>query len=200
MYDDGRVVDLPGLLEDAAGWFELVIPDATPAVRLLRLHVDPRTRASVALVAFPPGWSRPGAGHYVAGEEFVVLTGSLAVSGHEHRAGSWAWIPPCATRSDSHSQRGALALAWFSGPVLWRGAVGDQSATSEVTYGQPTPGRLRRHRSGVPGSSHVVAALGNAPLDMEQDLLSLPDLSWTLLPANHRPPPLNGPVLVRLWT
>lgn len=200
MFDDGQVLELPSLLEDAEGWYDLTIPDATPPVRLLRLHVDQASRANVSLVAFPAGWARPGLGHYRSGEEFVVLRGSLTVSGREHRAGGWAWIPPFVTRSDSYSTGGALALAWFSGPARWFSVVGDESATSQAAADVPQAGPLRRRCGGVPGESEVLPLAPTEPAATDRDLLSLPDQRWTFVSAHHPPPQLSGPVLVRHWS
>lgn len=200
MHDDGRIVDLIGLLEEESDWFDLAIPDSAPAVRLVRLHVDPATKASVSLVQFPAGWRRPGVGHYLSGEEFFVLQGSLTVSGQEYLPGSWAWIPPYASRSDSCADSGALALAWFSGPARWLSSAGDARVTSASAPSLPPSGLLRRRTSGVPGSSEVLATGPTEPAAMDRELLSLHEFRWAYVPAHRQPPPLAGPVVMRLWS
>lgn len=92
---------------------EFVMPGSTAPVRLARLS------RTVSLVRFPPGWTRPERGHYLAGEEFVVLEGELRVSGVTYPAGSSGSLPAGAPRWDSASPTGALALAVFDGPPTW---------------------------------------------------------------------------------
>lgn len=200
MLDDGRIVDLIGLLEQESDWFDLVIPDSAPSVRLVRLHVDPTTKASVSLVAFPAGWRRPGVGHYVSGEEFFVLQGSLTVSGQDYLPGSWAWIPPYASRSDSCADSGALALAWFSGPAYWLSSAGDATATSESASSLPPSGPLRRRGPGVPGCSEALATGPTEPAAMDRELLSLHEFRWAFTPAHRKPPAIVGPVVLRHWS
>lgn len=200
MFEDGRPLDLLAVPADAPGWVQMTIPGGTPQVRLLRLHVDRATKASVSLVVFPAGWRRPDIGHYLSGEEFVVLQGSLTVSGAEHEAGQWVWVPPLATRSDSSAPRGALALAWFSGPATWRDGEGEPAATAAVVSARPVPGPLRVRRPGVPGESCLLAELPTGAEPVERELLSLADARWILLPAHRISPPLAGPVLVRHWS
>lgn len=106
-------------------WKPFTIPGSGPPVELVRLEVDPADGASTSLVRFPPGWHRPGTGHYACGEEFIVLEGGLTVSGVDYGPGDRGWIPPAVTRRDSRSEAGALALAWFSGSPAWTEGEGD---------------------------------------------------------------------------
>ncbi|WP_329519458.1 cupin domain-containing protein [Spirillospora sp. NBC_01491] len=108
---DPRGADLP--------WVPFTIPGSDPAVGMVRLEVDPADGSSTSLVRFPPGWTRPVAGHYACDEEFVVLEGELIVSGTAYRPGDRALIPRGTVRIDSNSRSGALALAWFAGIPRW---------------------------------------------------------------------------------
>lgn len=92
---------------------DFVMPGSTAPVRLVRVARE------VTLVRFPPGWSRPERGHYLAGEQFTVLEGSLLVSGNVYKKGDWAWLPAGTTRWDCATEEGALALAVFDGPPTW---------------------------------------------------------------------------------
>ncbi|MFI0353377.1 hypothetical protein [Actinomadura sp. 9N407] len=116
-------------------WKPFTIPGSTPAVDLMRLEADPADGASTLLVRFPPGWNRPGPGHYLSGEEFVVLEGALTVSGVLYGPGDRGWVPAGATRRDSGTETGALALAWFSGaPAYVEGEAAEPSGrTAERT-------------------------------------------------------------------
>jgi quercetin dioxygenase-like cupin family protein len=133
-------------------WLDIPIPGSSPAVRLHRLHVDPETGASVSLVRFPAGWSRPVIGFYAAAEEFVVLEGEIRV-GRSYRAGDYAYLPPRTIRAASASESGALALAWFSAPPAW-------------TEGEPpTP---------PPGEPVVVSGADRAAAPVRQDAPEVP--------------------------
>jgi hypothetical protein len=108
-------------------WTDFGIPASAPPVRLVRLHADAVTGASLLLVRFPEGWQRPAAGHYACGEEFVVLDGELWVSGVRYSSGHCGWLPAGAPRHDSAAPAGALAVAWFAGPPRWTGDPADRS-------------------------------------------------------------------------
>ncbi|MGI5489919.1 hypothetical protein [Microtetraspora malaysiensis] len=99
-------------------WRGFTIPESAPDVSLAALHTGP-AGSFLVLVRFPPGWARPGRGHYACDEEFVVLQGEIEVSGTVFRAGARGWFPAGRERSDCRSSGGALALAWFSGPAVW---------------------------------------------------------------------------------
>ena len=72
-----------------------------------------------AFVRFPEGWSRPEVGHYAVAEEFLVLEGSLSLSGRAWNAGGHAWIPAFERRHDLASPTGCLVFAWFGGTPRW---------------------------------------------------------------------------------
>ncbi|MFI6817536.1 hypothetical protein ACIBG7_34415 [Nonomuraea sp. NPDC050328] len=95
---------------------EYVLPGSTVPVRLARLRLD-GDGGSVSLVRFPPGWTRPGRGHYLAGEEFVVFEGELRVSGVGYLPGDWGWLPAGAPRFES-----ATPLRGVGAGVLRRAA------------------------------------------------------------------------------
>jgi hypothetical protein len=72
-----------------------------------------------AYVRFPPGWARPGPGHYAVAEEFELLEGDLAMNGEAWRAGERIVIPAGRTRVDTRTVNGCLALACFAGDPRW---------------------------------------------------------------------------------
>lgn len=115
-------------------WKAFTIPGSNEPVGLLRLEVDPADGSSTSLVRFPPGWLRPGPGHYACGEEFVVLDGALTVSGVAYERGDRGWIAPGVTRRASVSGGGALALAWFSGVPAW--TEGEGAAPADPSGGR----------------------------------------------------------------
>ncbi len=95
------------------------MPGGRPAVAIRRLATDERG-ASWSAVRFPPGFRRPQPGWYPADEEFLVLDGAISVSGVVHAAGGYAFLPAGYLRIDTFSNRGALAVAWFSDRPIWR--------------------------------------------------------------------------------
>ncbi|MEU4821964.1 hypothetical protein AB0H37_08850 [Actinomadura sp. NPDC023710] len=140
-------------------WKPLTIPGSGPPVELVRLEIDPADGSSTSLVRFPPGWRRPGAGHYLCGEEFVVLEGRLTVSGVAYGPGERGWIRSAVTRRDSRSEAGALALAWFSGVPAW--VDGDTGTPPEPSGGRtrlltvPVPDAGLLLRSGSAGETRL---------------------------------------------
>jgi hypothetical protein len=199
--DDGRAVDLLAFADDDPSWRDFTIPESSPPVRMLRLHVDPSTLASLALVSFPVGWRRPATGHYLAGEEFVVLRGVLQVGERCHRAGDWAWVPPRTSRGPSGSVDGALALAWFSGPAVW--CAGDGDGPEPIGHPLGALGALRTPGPGVPGSSGYLTRPEAVEPGPDRDALDVDTARWRFLAAG-RPWPtewagLGRPLLVRSW-
>lgn len=144
-------------LDRVDDWLDVPIPASHPAVRLHRLHVDEETGASLSLVRFPAGWSRPGTGFYSAAEEFVVLEGEIRV-GHTYRAGDYAYLPPRTIRSASACGSGALVLAWFSAAPAWNEGEPQTPPPSEavvVRAGDPAGGPRRRDAPEVPGGYRI---------------------------------------------
>lgn len=88
-------------------------------VLVRRLHRGPED-ATLNEVQFPPGWRRPAAGSFDVAEEVLWLDGGVAMSGIDHPAGSWSWLPAGCVRRASRSDGGARALAWFAGAPTWQ--------------------------------------------------------------------------------
>jgi hypothetical protein len=110
-------------------WRSVAIPGATADVALARLHVEATSKATVSVVRFPSGWSRPGTGHYGCAELFVVIEGILEVSGISYGEGEYAYLPARTSRTDSRSRGGCLTVAWFSAPPVWsRGVAAEPPA------------------------------------------------------------------------
>lgn len=169
---------------------DYLIPGSTSPVRLARLHVRP-DGGSTSLVRFPPGWTRPARGHYLAGEEFVVLDGTLHVSGITYRDGDYGWIPAGSLRFDSESPAGALAVALFDGPPAWVGSDGDAGQGAAVhaslrTMTIPDGGLTIR-----PGTVLMAGGTPIAPCEA----LTMGDRGWNLIEKGEPLP--RGRVL--LW-
>lgn len=91
----------------------VLMPGSTTPVRQARLT------CSSSVIRYPPGWARPQRGHYLAGEEFVVLDGELLVSGVAYPAGRHGWLPAGALRHSGAAPAGALVFSAFAGTAAW---------------------------------------------------------------------------------
>jgi hypothetical protein len=192
------IVDLRGGRLD---WRAVPIPAASPLVRLARLHVDAASRATVSVVEFPPGWSRAQLGHYGCAEEFVVLDGSLVVSGVRYAAGDYAYLPPRVPRSASRSETGCLTVAWFSGPIHWYAGRGPSSTEPPRALRLPVAD-ASRPEDHTGGTAYGASAAPADPAPTTTDLLWPGAARWCLVPAGATPPPVDlaGPVLIRRWS
>ncbi|TAM87101.1 MAG: hypothetical protein EPN43_09720 [Jatrophihabitans sp.] len=197
--DDGRVVDLLAIGADDPRWRATTIPDSAPDVRLIRLHVDRETRASLQLVEFPRGWSRPAPGHYLAGEEFVVLRGAIDLGGTRATAGDWVWVPPLGLRGPTHAPEGMLALAWFSAPAIWQQGAAATAGGSLSHRSRPAAGPLRAPATGVPGTSDAAAAPPSGADGADRDVLCVDGMRWAFVASGADVPALAGPAPIRRW-
>ncbi|GII86119.1 hypothetical protein Ssi03_41090 [Sphaerisporangium siamense] len=193
---DLRGADLP--------WSDVSMPGGSGPVRLARLHADPRTRASVSLVHFPPGWTRPGTGHYTCAEEFYVLHGAITVSGARAEAGTYAYMPPRATRTaGAAADDGCLAVAWFSGPPLWQDGPASEPPGHDPVHAavQGDLGSPRAPRPEVPGGSALLSSVADLPGARTEgvDLLFVDAWRWAYVAPGEPAPASPGRVLVRSW-
>lgn len=193
MADERTLVDLHAA---DLPWRSITIPGSAPQVELVRLHADARTSASVSLVRFPAGWYRPGIGHYHCAELFVVLKGSIEVSGLHYAEGYYGYLPARASRVDSRSREGCLAVAWFSGAPAW-------SAGPPPVPPDEAP---RRGRFGVPrqlldigGGACRCDPVPAGPVAVTTELLWPESGKWCLVPSGAVPPLLPGSALLRRW-
>lgn len=169
---------------------------AEAAVGVKRLSADPESGASSILLQLPPGWRRPGTGHYLADEEMYVLEGGLSLSGIEYREHSYAHLPGGYTRADAHSESGALVLAFYS-------------RTPEWIDGEAPPATLDRTRA-VPyldlfdgpwtGNFHPLFPAGAGRKWLKRDPVTT-DESWLLgtLPLRHGNKPEKHPVVEEMY-
>ena len=183
------------LRADDLPWRSMTIPDSNLDVELTRLHLDPRTRANVALVRFPAGWARPGVGHYDCAEQFVVLDGGLEVSGVRFGEGEFGYLPARTVRAASGvAPGGCLAVAWFSGPPRWSVGPPASPPVEEVLHG-----RVGHPPGDVGGGACGLDGTPTGPVDSITELL-WPELGgWCVLPAGALSPRLPGPVVLRRW-
>ncbi|MEO6020365.1 MAG: hypothetical protein ABIP45_08975 [Knoellia sp.] len=186
-------VDLNAVSE----WATVPIPGSEPPVRLHRLHLDPASKASLSLVEFPAGWRRPGTGHYLCAEEFVVLGGSLTVSGEVHKMGDHVYLPARWPRVDSSTEHGCRALAWFSAAPSWQ--VGEGPGSDEPPRAGPpqldAPGKEAAGTGPRVSMQEPVAPVAS----VDRDVLEVSTNQWWFVPAGQVATPTAGPALVRSW-
>jgi hypothetical protein len=106
------------LIPEALEWRSVPMPGASGPVDIAPLPPRP-DGAFRAYVRFPPGWSRPGPGHYAVAEEVQVLRGDLHMNGEAWRAGDRFSIAARRTRRDTYTKEGCLALAQFAAAPRW---------------------------------------------------------------------------------
>ncbi|MFI6481793.1 hypothetical protein ACIBH1_27950 [Nonomuraea sp. NPDC050663] len=173
------MIRLMGLPADRS----FLIPGSTTPVGLAELG------GGAMLVRFPPGWSRPERGHYLAGEEFVLLDGELRVSGRRYRPGDYAWLPARTPRFSSATPDGALAVAWFDAPARWAAGEGEPPAEGSL--------HVTLAEAAIPDGGLVLGRatrLLDQPPEEPGELLTVGDWRW----AQHDSgPPDGGRILVR---
>ena len=92
-------------------------------VDVKQLSIDDSNGAATCIVRFPAGWSAAELEHLGCDEEFLVLDGSLTLSGQEYSKHSYAFLPAGYPRERASSSRGAVLLAMYHGhPALHAGA------------------------------------------------------------------------------
>lgn len=190
------VVDLDGPDLD---WQEHAISGSDLPTRMVMLHANAETSTRTVLVDFPPGWKRDAVGHQPAGEEMVILTGSLSISGTTAPAGSYLLVEPRATRSATSVAGSTRALVWFSGPGGgW--ADGRDVDAGSITTVPVDLGLSRRATKRMPGSVSVHIDLPEMTYPCDVDVLWTEDGSWAHVPYGKLVPALPGPVVIRHWS
>lgn len=142
-------------------WREAPMPGA-PSIEMALLPKLP-DGGFRAFVRFPPGWSRPDAGHYAVPEEFLVLDGTLSLNGETWRRGGHAWVPAFRLRRELGSASGSLVFAWFGGTPRW--IPGEPP---------PTPETAPAQRSWIEHGRFIRLMAPDAP----RETLHLDDLTW----------------------
>ncbi len=195
-------------------WQEMPMPDATTSVQLATLHPAGADQF-LAMVQFPPGWSRLHAGHYAVDEEFFVLSGDLHINGlcwHEQQYG---FVPADTLRLETHSVLGCTAYARFHGNPRWvRGSAAHSSEcklTRTADWRQLTPATCTRHfagrllHEGLSTSTWVLEAWPTGPAAIHGEATDALDLSnrdhFRDLPCAGQPARSTaGPILLHRLT
>lgn len=172
-------------------WREHNISGSDRPARMVMLHADPERQTRTVLVEFPPAWKRDAVGHQPAGEEMVILSGTLSISGVTARAGSYLLVEPRATRSATSVEDGTRALVWFSGPGGgWTdGPAGDGGSIST----SPVSVELSRVPDDrMPGMVTVHDDLPEQVFPIDVDVLWTDHRRWAHVPSGEPVPALSG--------
>lgn len=177
-------------------WAMVPIPTSTPDVQIVRLRVDPVSKASTSLVRFPSGWTRPTDAFYAVDEEIVVIEGELIVSGISYTEGQYGHIPAGSLRRMSATPAGALVLAHFSGipaPLtLEASAIETVGPTLRLDLGSHHPGADlgafgtgQRLRSTHDGECWLIG--GEVATAGATEAIDIDRWTWTDLSIAHDP-------------
>lgn len=173
------------LLDTGLPGRDVLLPGANLPVRVVPLD------GSTSLVRYPPAWSRPERGHYLTGEEFVLLEGELRISGVVYLPGQHGWLPAGALRHSCAAPAGALACVFFAGLPTW--VPSDLDEPDGPTLRTPLE-TVVIPEGGLPLTPHSVLLDTPVTLDDPAEVITVP--SWTWERSNLIP---EGRVLVR-WT
>ena len=186
--------DLTGDLQ----WIEHNIAGSHQPAKLVMLHADAERQTRTVLVQFPPGWKRDAVGHQPAGEEMVILSGALSISGVTAGLGDYLVVEPRATRSATSVTDGTRALVWFSGPGGgWTdGPAVDAGA---ATVAPLAAGEQRGPHDELVGTVTVHDELGAQALDADVDVLWTEARQWAHVPAGTAIPTHPGRAVVHHW-
>ena len=179
-------------------WLEHNIAGSDQPAKLVMLHADAERGTRSVLVRFPDGWRRDAVGHQPAGEEMVLLSGGLSMSGQAVEVGELLVVEPHATRSETFVADGTSALVWFSGPGGgWTdGSAGQPGA---ATVSPLAAGEQRPARPELVGSITVYDDLAEQSFDVDADVLWPGDRHWAFVPAGAPVPARPGRAIVHRW-
>ncbi len=196
-------------LRPELAWQDFDVPHGNQPVQTVRLQFNDRTRAITLLVRFPQGWERAQAGSYECAEEFIVLDGTLQMSGAGYRAGDWVYVPEGVQRKSTSAPEGALALARFSGEVRWRQGDGEAPmlrATPLRDLDTPADESPFGGKATLLNAAHGVSSwlLDELPLPgstatFDVELLSTEQHVWGWFPAGSEFPALEGRFFCRTF-
>lgn len=179
-------------------WLEHNIAGSEKPARMVMLHASAERNTRTVLVEFPPGWDRDAVGYQPAGEEMVVLAGSLSMSGVTVPAGSYLLVEPRAARAATSTTDGTRAVVWFSGPGGgWTEGAADDAGS--IRSAPVTAGLSRMPSDRMPGSLTVHEDLSEQTFPTDVDVLWTDRGRWAHIPSGDLVPALTGTAVVRHW-
>ncbi|WP_370614865.1 hypothetical protein [Mumia sp. Pv 4-285] len=188
------------LYDDALSWNSFSPAGADVPAEMVMLRSVAGSNSRTVLVRFPAGWSRSKTGYQPAGEEMLVLTGALTMSGQTGKPGHLLVVEPRATRADTATTGETRALVWFSGaPGGWTEDVLDEAEAGAISV-LPVSADLRREPSdALPGLVEVIGDVSGRTFDNDVDLVWLASGQWAHVTAGEPAPEVGGEAVVRHW-
>lgn len=179
-------------------WLEHNIAGSDKPARLVMLHADSERQTRTVLVSFPPGWQRDAVGHQPAGEEMVILSGALSISGLRAGLDDYLVIEPRATRSATSVEDDTRAVVWFSGPGGgWTDGEAADAGTASVS--PLAVGEQRGPHAELVGTVTVHDELAEQTFPTDIDVLWTGDSHWAHVPAGEIVPARAGRAIVHHW-
>ena len=179
-------------------WMEHTIAGAEQPARMVMLHASAERNTRTVLVEFPLGWRRDAVGNQPAGEEMIVLSGSLSMSGEKVPAGTYLMVEPLATRSATFVDGPTRAVVWFSGPGGgW--VDGEAENAGSIRTAPVTTDLSREPSERLSGSLTVHEDLSEQTFPTDVDVLWTDRGRWAHIPAGDVVPALTGIAVVRHW-
>jgi hypothetical protein len=172
---------------------DLPFEPASNGTEVKLLSLDNETGACSSLVRYPAGWRRPGPIHFVADDEFYVLSGDLTISDIGYTEHCYGFLPTGYTQTGAYSEGGALVMRWLSAggaPVPGAGVHDDSRVVRCLNmFEQPWTGNF-----------HPQFPLGAGRKWLRRDPLTT-DETWILgtLPLRNGRRPEKHPVVEEMY-
>ena len=177
-------------------WIDHAIAGSDRPARLSMLHADESGGTRTVFVKFPDGWRRDAVGHQPAGEEMLILSGALTLSGFTAGVGQYLVVEPKATRSATSVADGSSAVVFFSGAGGgW--ADGEATDAGDVSLVSVAPGEIRPERPGLVGSTSVSADVSGKVFDTDLDIVWPTARRYAHVPAGEPVPDVTGQAVIR---
>lgn len=179
-------------------WGTHQIAGAELPAGMTMLRADAERGTRVVVVTFPDGWRRDATGNQPAGEEMVVLTGALSISGLTISAGQMLIASPFATRAATTVVDGTSALVWFSGPGGgWSDGEADLPGAAVVHTVDATLSRPAA--DGLVGSIEARESVAGETFADDVDLYWPAARTWAFVPAGTAAPQIEGLAIIHHW-
>ena len=145
------------------------------------------------MVAFPAGWERSGPGFYEAGEEVIIVRGTLELNGFALQAGDHALIPARCVRTGMRAGGDVLAFARFDGPARYVDGV--EGSLDAPMIARTIAGDAELHRTPIERS--WVGGAPSAPLPYDVEVYELSSGRWAFVEAGFAPVAFDGSCFLR---
>lgn len=190
--------DLINLDADDLTWNEHAIAGAEVPARITLLRADAERGTRTVMVQFPDGWRRDAVGNQPAGEEMVLLSGELSLSGQVAVPGTVLVLEPHATRAATSTGENTRAVVWFSGAGGgW--AEGEHENAGSAGLFDAVPGAGRGAQEGLVGTLQVLEQVGGERFEADADVLWPQARTWTHVPAGEPVPDVAGLAVVHTF-